>query len=144
MESRAPALRAVSLSSLAAAFADVPDPRREASVHYPLSAILAMTVAAILSNHLSVLAISEWAARQGTETLTVLGFPTTRTPCQSTLQRLFAKLDNTALGQALAAAIAMVPRPDGPAQHGVAIDGKAHRGRLRFAGGGCPVHALSA
>ncbi len=31
-----------------------------------------------------------------------------------------------------------------PAAQGVAIDGKAQRGRLRFADDGCPVHALSA
>ncbi|HWV25518.1 MAG TPA: ISAs1 family transposase [Thermomicrobiales bacterium] len=147
-----PAPRSVSLTSLAAAFATVPDPRRAASVRYPLPAILAMTVAAILANHLSVLAISEWAARQTEPVLTALGFPTVETPCQSTLQRLFAKLDGSALSMVLA--IAMVPTATPPEAtdaaervmsfQGVAIDGKAHRGRLRFAGGGCPIHALSA
>ncbi len=57
-----PALSSVSVSptSLAAAFARVPDPRRAASVVYPLPAILALAVAAILADHLSVLAIAEW------------------------------------------------------------------------------------
>jgi hypothetical protein len=49
----------LSPGSLAAAFATVPDPRRAASICYPLPAILAMTVAAILANCLSVLAIAE-------------------------------------------------------------------------------------
>ena len=84
----------VSPSSLAAAFTQVPDPRRAASVIYPLPAILAMAVAAILANHLSVLAIAEWGARQDGTMVAALGFPTGRTPCQSTLQRLFRQLDS--------------------------------------------------
>jgi hypothetical protein len=38
---------------LAAAFAAVPDPRRAASVVYPLDAILTLAVAALLANHRS-------------------------------------------------------------------------------------------
>ena len=52
----------VSPRSLAAAFAHLPDPRRQASVTYALSALLTLAVAAILANHLSVLAIAEWGA----------------------------------------------------------------------------------
>src|SRR4030095_11279155 len=57
-----PGLAAPSVSpqSLAAAFAHMPDPRRAARVIYPLAAILAMDVAALLANHLSVLTIAEW------------------------------------------------------------------------------------
>ncbi len=119
----------VSLTSLAAAFVDVPDRRRAASIRYPLSAILAMTVAAILANHLSMLAISEWAARQETTLLKALGFPDAQTPCQSTLQRLFAKLDGIALGHILATAVTPGALPGEAGLQGVAIDGKAQRGR---------------
>ena len=137
---------AASPASLAAAFAAVPDPRRAASVVYPLPAVLALAVAAILANHLSVLAIAEWGARQDAALLAALGFPTARTPCQSTLQRLFRRLDGHALAAALTACLApsaaTAPAAHGP--QGIAIDGKAQRGRLRFPGGGCPVHALSA
>src|SRR4051812_25366339 len=87
--------------SLAAAFAQVPDPRRAASVVYPLPAILTLAVAAILAQHLSVLAIAEWGARQTPAVLRTLGFPTGRAPCQSTLQRLFSKLDGAALSVVL-------------------------------------------
>lgn len=135
---------AVAPSSLAAAFADVPDPRRIASIRYPLPAILSMVVAAILANHHSVLAIAEWGADQDAATLTSLGFPTPQTPCQSTLQRVFAKLDGDALAATLAAWFAPGIAPAADAWQGIAIDGKAQRGRLRFPGGGCPVHALSA
>src|SRR5947208_927248 len=125
----------ISPRSLAAAFAHVPDPRRHASVTYALSALLTLAVAALLANHLSVLAIAEWGARQSPDLLRTLGFADARTPCQSTLQRLFSKLDGHALSAALGAhfAPAVVPVPaadeaDAPVQ-GVAIDGKAQRGR---------------
>jgi predicted transposase YbfD/YdcC len=117
--------------------------------------MLGLAVAAILANQLSVLAIAEWGARQDAGTLTALGFPTAQTPCQSTLQRLFRRLDGHALSTTLtrcfapsatpgAPAVAPAPPQEGSAPQGIAIDGKAQRGRLRFPGGGCPVHALSA
>jgi predicted transposase YbfD/YdcC len=142
----------VAPTSLAAAFARVPDPRRAASVIYPLPAILALAAAALLANHRSVLAIAEWGARQAAPMLSALGFPTARTPCQSTLQRLFRQLDGHALAETLTAcfgpsAVAAPPAPDRsflPPAQGGAIDGKAQRGRLRFPNTGCPVHALSA
>src|SRR5829696_412200 len=133
-------------ASLAAAFAGVPDPRRAASVTYPLAAVLALAVAALLANQRSVLAIAEWGARQERALLAALGFPTSRTPCQSTLHRLFRQLDGDALAAVLAAHIAPLAAPTPPVAgaQGVAIDGKAQRGRLRFDRPGCPVHALSA
>ena len=133
-------------SSLAAAFAAVPDPRRAASVTYPLAAVLALAVAALLANHRSVLAIAEWGARQERALLAALVFSAGRTPCQSTLHRLFRQLDGEALAATLAAYVAPLAAPARTAAgpQGVAIDGKAQRGRLRFDRTGCPVHALSA
>jgi predicted transposase YbfD/YdcC len=135
----------VSPASLAAAFASVPDPRRQASITYPLAAMLALAVSAILANHGSVLAMAEWGARQAVEVLEPLGFPSGQTPRQSTLQRLFAKLDGRALSATLAAHFAPTgaSRPATELQ-GVAIDGKAQRGRLQYGDGGSPVHALTA
>lgn len=132
--------------SLAAAFTRVPDPRRAASVTYPLVAVLALAVTAILANQLSELAIAQWATRQPAERLHALGFLAGRTPCQSTLQRLFCKLDGQALAEALSAHFApvAVPLPVVAGSQGVAIDGKAQRGRLPFPVGGSPVHALTA
>jgi predicted transposase YbfD/YdcC len=143
-----PVLAASSVSppSLAAAFAAVPDPRRADSVVYPLAAILAMAVAALLANHRSVLAIAEWGARQDPAVLAALGFPEGRTPCQSTLQRLFRHLDGDVLAATLAEWFGpqTTPAPTAGTAEGVAIDGKAQCGRLRFGRAGCPVHALSA
>jgi predicted transposase YbfD/YdcC len=133
-------------TDLLTAFASVPDPRRQASVVYPLAALLALTLTAILANQHSVLAIAEWAARQGATVLTPLGFTPGHTPRQSTLQRLFAKLDAARLAAALAAAFAPAATPDASVRggQGVAIDGKAQRGRLAFQSGGCPVHSVTA
>jgi predicted transposase YbfD/YdcC len=132
--------------SLAAAFTRVPDPRRVASVVYPLAAVLSLAVAAILANQLSELAITQWGARQPAERLRVLGFASGRTPCQSTLQRLFCKVDGQAVAEALSAYFApvVVPLPVVAGSQGVALDGKAQRGRLPFQVGGSPVHALTA
>jgi predicted transposase YbfD/YdcC len=141
-----PSPLSVSPGSLAAAFAQVPDPRRAARVIYPLPAILALAVAALLANHRSVLAIAEWGARQDAPMLAALGFAEGRTPCQSTLHRLFCQLDGDVLAARLTACFApsAAPSPDAAPQ-GVAIDGKAQRGRLRFTADGGPiVHALSA
>ena len=137
----------VSLSpdTLLAAFAEIPDPRRAASVIYPLASLLALTVSALLANQQSVLAIAEWAARQTDAILAPLGLRAGQTPCQSTLQRLLAKLDATAVSAALSRALAQAaPAATGRGSQGIAIDGKAQRGRLQYATGGCPVHALSA
>jgi predicted transposase YbfD/YdcC len=134
---------ALAPASLATAFATVPDPRRAASVVSPLAAVLALIVTALLANHRSVLAIAEWGSRQDPSLLATLGFPTDRTPCQSTMQRLLRHLDSDALAATLAAHIAPSSVATPPFQ-GVAIDGKAQRGRLRFRTEGGLVHALSA
>src|SRR3954462_13179962 len=103
----------VAPAALLAAFAAVPDPRRRASVAYPLPAVLALAVAAILAAHESVLAIAEWGARQEGVVLARLGFAAGRTPCQSTLHRLFRQLDGHALAAALSAHLgpALAPAP---------------------------------
>jgi predicted transposase YbfD/YdcC len=141
------ALVTISPRALLAVFASVPDPRRRQGVRFALSAILALAAAAILSNHLSVLAIAEWGASQDSDLLRALGFPKGITPHQSTLQRLFVKLNPDHLSEALSTYFAITTaspavRPRG--SQGVAIDGKAQRGRLAFDASGCPVHALSA
>jgi predicted transposase YbfD/YdcC len=136
----------VTPESLLAAFATVPDPRRAASVDYPLASILAMSVAALLCAQTSILAIAEWGARQPADLLHTLGFAGAETPCQSTVHRLFRKLDPRALSAALTAALASAagPRSQARGSQGIALDGKAQRGRLQYEEGGAPIHALVA
>jgi predicted transposase YbfD/YdcC len=133
---------------LLAAFAHLPDPRRRQGTRFPLAALLTLAVAALLANHLSVLAIAEWGADQPPDHLLALGLPSGIAPHQSTLQRRFCRLDPAALSDALTAGFASAsvsaatPPPRG--SQGIACDGKAQRGRLRFPHSGTPVHALSA
>lgn len=141
---------AISPGTLLEVFAQLPDPRRRQGTRFALSAILALAVCAILSNHLSVLAIAEWGASLSRDLLETLGFRDGVTPHQSTLQRLFRRLDPDVPSEALTAHFAGLEsafreppeRPRG--SEGVAIDGKAQRGRLRFDSSGSTVHALSA
>lgn len=51
-------------SVILTAFAQVCDPRWRQGRRYPLAALLALAVAAILSNHVSVLAIAPWGHEQ--------------------------------------------------------------------------------
>lgn len=133
----------VTAKSLAAAFATIPDPRRKASITYPLPAMLALMVAALLCGHTSVLAMAEWGARQERDLLDQLGFSKGHTPCQSTVHRLLSKLDPQVLGTALRTAFQHVGLRD-RGEQGIAIDGKAHRGRRQFEDQGSTVHALVA
>ena len=142
----------VAARSLAAAFLRVSDPRRVASVAYPLAAVLSRAVAAILANALSELAIAQWGARQPAERRRALGFPDGRTPCQSTFQCLFCTLDGQALSAGYPTPVRGYPNvapvavalPVAAGSRGVAINGKAQRGRLPFQVGGSPVHATPA
>ncbi len=133
-------------AALLAAFAGVTDPRRGQGTRFPLPALLTLTVAAMLSNHLSVLAVAEWGANQCQDLLRRLGLSKGVAPHQSTLQRLFRRLDpdqlSAALSNYICACSSAEERPRG--SEGVAIDGKAQRGRLAFDASGCPVHVLSA
>jgi predicted transposase YbfD/YdcC len=133
--------------NLLAAFAHLPDPRRRHGRRFPLAAILALAITALLANHLSVLAIAQWGKRQSPAVLAALGFPDGITPHQTTLQRLFRKLDPLPLAVALTACFAPTLATDAPPRGsvGVAFDGKAQRGRLACADHPAyPVHMLSA
>lgn len=122
-------------ANLVAVFACIPDPRRPHGRRFPLAAILTLAVAALLSNHLSVLAIAQWGKRQSPAVLAALGFPAGVTPHQTTLQRLFRKLDPLPLTLALTACFAPPRSPEADPQGsvGIAFDGKAQRGRLACA-----------
>ncbi len=154
MQSMSPALPEAIASSvvpspidLVAAFARVPDPRRPQGRRFPLAAILALAVVALLANHLSVLAIAQWGKRQSPAVLAALGFPDGVTPHQTTMQRLFRKLDPLPLAVTLTTCFAPSPAAERPVRgsNGVAFDGKAQRGRLACAAQPeYPVHMLSA
>ena len=115
---------------LLTAFGEVADPRRAQGRRFSLPAILSLAVAALLANHRSVLAIAEWGASQSPDLLAALGFPDGVTPHQSTVHRLFRRLDPAALATAL---LPVVAPPAERGAQGIALDGKAQRTRQAFA-----------
>jgi len=135
------------IETLPQAFASIPDPRRAQGRRYSVAAILSLAIVAVLANHTSVLAMAEWAARQTRHVRRALGFRRDTTPHQTTIARLFARLDPAAV----AAAVERVFDPRTPGEvrargsQGVALDGKAQRGRLRHGATPThPIHAVSA
>src|SRR6516225_1417098 len=87
-----PRLRVVPPGRIVSAFAQVPDPRRRQGRRHPLAAVLA-------------LAIAQWAGEQDASVRVALGLPAGKASHQSTLQRLFAKLDPDRLVAALGPAV---------------------------------------
>jgi predicted transposase YbfD/YdcC len=124
----------------------VKDPRRRQGKRFSIVSILLLALAAILSNHVSELAIAEWGAGQSKEIKEALGFERGVTPHQTTIQRLFRKLSAEEIETAFRAIFLHLLDKE-KRQRGecaVSIDGKAQRGRLKFEeANGYPVHAVS-
>ncbi len=95
---------------------------------------MTLALAALLSNHHSVLAIAEWGKAQSEETKQALGFKKGITPHQTTLHRVFRRLDPIQVEDAFHHVFHLLAET--PSQergtNAFAIDGKAQRGRLKF------------
>lgn len=107
------------------ALARVPDPRDPRGVRYPLAGMLAVAVTAVIAGARSFAAIGEWAADLTDDALARLGLP--GGPEESTLRKLFARLDATALDAQLAV-YAWTRTRVVEGRRVVAIDGKTVRG----------------
>jgi predicted transposase YbfD/YdcC len=128
------------------AFAHVKDPRRKQGQRFTLTSMLLLALAAILSNHVSELAIAQWGAGQSDEVKKALGFEKGVTPHQTTLQRLFRKMNGEELEAAFRGMFVHMFEPNKQERGAcaVAIDGKAQKGRLKFEEEkSYPVHAVS-
>lgn len=119
--------------SLAAALAQVPDPRRpygwrRGYAPIPLVALLQVSVAALLCGARSLYAIAQWAEERRADDpalLEALGVPPGRRPCVATLHRVFKRLDVAAFEAALGLWLAQTGvEPTDP----IAVDGKTLRG----------------
>jgi len=124
----------------------VKDPRRKQGKRFSITSILLLALAAILSNHLSELAIAEWGAGQSEEIKKALGFEKGVTPHQSTIQRLFRRVNaeevETAFRHIFLQLVNSTNEKRG--ECAVSIDGKAQRGRLKFEEkNSYAVHAVS-
>lgn len=70
---------------------------------YPLTGILALVVTATLAGCRSFAAIGQWATDTDPAELAAFGLSKASTPDESTLRKLFVRLDADALDQALGA-----------------------------------------
>lgn len=124
-----PISRAVSLAatpqSLLEHLGRVPDPRDPRGVRYPLSGVLAVAVCAVLAGARSFTAIGEWAFDVEADLLERLGL--VKAPVESTMRKLFARLDAAALDRQLAVLAWTRTRQVG-VRRVIAIDGKTVRG----------------
>ncbi len=133
--------------SLAAALAEVPDPRRPygwrpGAEPIPLVALLQLAVAAMLCGARSLSAVAQWGQERLADDpalLEQLGLPPGRSPCVATLHRVFKALDVAAFERAVGEWLAQTGvEPTDP----VAVDGKTLRG---VQGQGLPgEHVVSA
>lgn len=132
--------------SLAAAMAQLPDPRRPFGWRgdyppIPLVALLQVAVAAMLCGSVSLNAIAQWVRERVADdpaVLTTLGLPPGRTPCVATFHRVFKALDVAAPRRVVGQWLATTGVAPADA---VAVDGKTMRGVERA---GVPgVHLVS-
>ncbi|WP_161987396.1 transposase family protein, partial [Prescottella subtropica] len=107
-------------------FESVPDPRDRRGIRYPLAGVLALVVTATLAGCRSFTAIGQWAADQAAEVLSGFGI-TGGVPEESTLRKLFARLDADALDAALGIWMWTRTLISG-GRRVLAIDGKTVRG----------------
>jgi len=128
------------------AFEQVKDPRRKQGQRFTLTSLLLLALAAILSNHVSELAIAQWGAGQSDEVKKALGFEKGKTPHQTTIQRLFRSLSIEELEAAFRRIFLQIFEQDKGkrGERALAIDGKVQKGRLKFEEeDSYPIHAVS-
>lgn len=109
----------------------VPDPRKKRGVRHRFSAILFVSVCAVVSGARSFAAIAEWAADAAEDTLRGMGIGA---PDASTIRRALSALTgdgfDTAIGEWLSGRVraAWVVAPGTRRRRAIAVDGKALRG----------------
>jgi predicted transposase YbfD/YdcC len=120
----------------------VPDPRDRRGVRYSLTGVLALAVTATVAGCRSFAAIGQWAAETTVDTLASFGLTSGSAPDESTLRKLFARIDADALDRALG--VWMWTRTFTVDQRRViALDGKTIRGARTGPDGKAP-HLIAA
>jgi hypothetical protein len=112
--------------SLLEVLAAVPDPRSRKGRRHPLTAILSLSVVAILAGCKSLEAIAQFGRDRGTPLAHALGFTRGLTPNKSCLSELFRRLDAAALEEALGRWV--LGRTEHHGWDAIALDGKTARG----------------
>ena len=120
----------------------MPDPRDRRGVRYSLAGVLALAVTATLAGCRSFAAIGQWAAETTVDKLASFGLTSGSAPDESTLRKLFARIDADALDRALG--VWMWTRTSTVDQRRViALDGKTIRGARTRPDGKAP-HLIAA
>ena len=121
------------------ALQSIPDHRTKKGTRFPLAAILAIAIAAMLSGANDLMAIFRWGRRLSPKALQALGVDKKRkrAPCHATYHYVFKSLSAAELTKALGC---LVPSEGGLGH--VAIDGKRLRGSQCETSPG--VHTLQA
>jgi predicted transposase YbfD/YdcC len=132
--------------SLVSMLSQIPDPRQRRGRRHPWTALLLLTLVALLCGANSQRAIARWGRHVDRRHLRDLGFTRRRGPSLATLHRLLrqvpvAELEGC-LGQWLAQVRAAGRRAGRRWLDGIAIDGKTLCGARRL--GAADVHLLSA
>jgi predicted transposase YbfD/YdcC len=131
--------------SLFIALEAVADPRDPRGRRYPLVAILAAAVCAVIAGACTFAAVTDWVRFQDRTVWARLGFDD-RVPAATTVWRLLIRIDAAVLSQVLARWLRSRAAPVPDAGHWwrrvIAVDGKVARG-ARLADGR-QVHLLSA
>src|SRR5205809_2635169 len=81
--------------------ATIPDPRKPRGRIHPLTAVLSLTVVAVLAGMKSLEAIAQFGRDHGPTFAHALGFRRGKTPAKSTLSEIFRALDIEAFEAAL-------------------------------------------
>ena len=125
------------------ALSSIPDHRTRKGRRYPLAAILAITIAAMLSGANDLRAVFRWGRRLSPKALQALGVDKQRkkAPCHATYHYVFKELSLGNLTRALGCTVQMEDAPDDRLNH-IAIDGKRLRGSRH--GNNPGVHILHA
>ena len=111
----------------------MPDPRYSKGKRHPLSAILALTVIAIMCGCRSYNAIAQWGRSYCPTLVKALGFRHTKTPCAATLHNLFKRLDIAELEKVLTQWVVDVLKhpPVASPKVALAIDGRTLGGSAK-------------
>jgi len=120
----------------------VPDPRDPRGVRYPLAGMLAVAVTAVLGGARSFAAIGSWAGDLSGQDLARLGVGAP--PEESTVRKLFARVDADILDQLIGAFVWTRTSVVG-GRRVIALDGKTVRGaRSRGCPDQCAPHLVAA
>jgi predicted transposase YbfD/YdcC len=116
-------------TTLVAALAAVPDPRRRRGQRYQWELLLVLIAAAVASGQTHGRGIGQWVRERAERLAELLGRPGARLPSEATLRRALRYVDVAALERRLGRFAAGLRPPGGmPRLRGQAIDGKAVRG----------------